>query len=58
LKAENLAKDVKLDPEAQKLLQRVEKLTIENGEVILKIKPVPVEQTAPGTTNAAPAGVI
>ncbi len=60
LKTENLAKDVQLDPEAQKLMQRVEKLTIENGEVILKVKPTPVTPapTAPATTNAAPAGVI
>jgi hypothetical protein len=58
LRNENLAKDVKLDPEAEKVLQRVESLTIENGQVILKLKAVPSEETKPATTNASPAGVI
>ncbi len=58
LKNENLAKDVQLDADTQKLMQRVEKLTIENGEVILKVKPVPSGPTVPATTNAPSTGVI
>ncbi len=58
LKSENLAKDVKLDPETKKMLQRVEKLSIENGELILKLKSAPEPQSVPASTNAEPAGVI
>jgi len=58
LKSENLAKDVDLGPEGEKLMKRVESLTIENGDVILKLKPAPQPQTNPATTNAAPVGII
>ncbi|HEY1170448.1 MAG TPA: hypothetical protein VGH19_03675 [Verrucomicrobiae bacterium] len=58
LKNENLAKDIKLDPQEEKILQRVEKLTIENGEVILKLKAATEEKSVPATTNAVPADVI
>lgn len=58
LKNENLAKDMQLGPEEEKILQRVEKLTIENGEVILKLKAVPEDKTVPAKTNAVPADVI
>jgi len=58
LKGENLAKDVKFDAETKKMLQRVEKLAIENGELILKLKPAPEPSTSPANTNGAPAGVL
>lgn len=58
LKGENLAKDVKFDAETTKMLQRVEKLAIENGELILKLKTAPEPKTTPANTNGAPTGVI
>jgi hypothetical protein len=58
LKSENLAKDIDMGPEGEKLMKRVESLTIENGDVILKLKPAPQPPNNPATTNAAPAGVI
>ncbi len=58
LKGENLAKDVKFDAETKKMLQRVEKLAIENGELILKLKTAPEPNTSPANTNGTPAGVI
>lgn len=59
LKQENLAKDVQFGPEQEKVLKRIEKLGIENGQIILKLKPVPQgQQGTPATTNASPAGVI
>ena len=58
LQNENIAKDMNSDPKIQKILQRVESLTVENGQVILKLKALTEPQTAPATTNAAPTGVI
>jgi hypothetical protein len=53
LQNENLAKDMKASPEAERILKRAESLTVENGQVILRLKPLTQPSGASSvTTNA------
>jgi len=60
LQNENIAKDMNSDPEIKKILQRVESLTVENGQVILKLKEKAPAGSSGGTTNSVttPPGTI
>lgn len=52
LKNENLAKDVQMSPEEEKIMKRVEKLSVKDGKVIIKVKP------KAANTNAPPADIV
>jgi hypothetical protein len=54
LQNENIAKDIKFDPQTTKALQRVESLTVENGQMILKLKALNPAASTGVSTNAVP----
>lgn len=54
LQNDNLAQDLKLDPNAQRVLERVESIKVEQGRVVIKVKP----SGSSNATNAPPKGTI
>lgn len=54
LQNENLAQDLKLDPDSQRVLERVESIKVEQGRVVIKVKP----SGSNSATNAPPKGAI
>lgn len=52
----NLLQNWQIDPETEKVLKRVEKLTVEDGQVILKLKPLS-SGDAPASANPPPGTI-
>lgn len=53
LRRENLVKDVKLEPETQKVLTRIEKIEVEDGKIVLRVRPEESKKDAAAETSDA-----